>query len=381
MSMEMDAQLEARLALVRRQYFQLVEPSLISLPAKEVLKSAKVQSWLFQQLFDEEQVQYLPPPRYQLRLLKRITRLIEQAITDPEEDEISDSLMATLARLMGASLPSEAEAAQEKAFVTYNFTSSSSSSDNACPSIDRPVTLLESRAVISGSGTTGLRTWEAALHLGAYLTTREGQAYVKDKTIMELGAGTGLVSILAAKHLGAKRVVATDGVEIVVDAIRDNLFLNGLDDSGRIEAAALKWGSPSAMGAMGEDYAVAELDVVVGADVSVIPALVSTIGRLMEWRPELQVLMAATIRNEATFEAFVTACMYHQPTRMLASPTVLLITKHRIGKRGFGLGEINFVAATEQQQQGPFYSTAVGLRILHISAAAALSAGDQGMQL
>lgn len=51
-------------------------------------------------------------------------------------------------------------------------------------------------------------------------------------------------------------------------------------------------------------------------DKAVIPVLVSTLADLLQHQPSLQILIAATIRNEQTFEAFDVACRtssLHQP--------------------------------------------------------------------
>lgn len=167
--------------------------------------------------------------------------------------------MEILSTLLASKLPPEAISVQEKSYVTYTFASEEFD--------DLPVTLLESRAVISSSGTTGLRTWEAALHLGAFLTTRMGRDIVRGKQILELGAGTGLVSLLCAKHLDVKSVTATDGSEVVVDAIRANIFLNRLDEDDVVDAASLKWGFPLMDFSIEEDYSKGSLDVILGADV------------------------------------------------------------------------------------------------------------------
>jgi protein-lysine N-methyltransferase EEF2KMT len=168
--------------------------------------------------------------------------------------------MQKMSDILTAQLPSDAEAVQEKVFVTYTFTDQE----------DRqlPITLLESRYVIASSGTTGLRTWEAALHLCNYLCRPEGRRYAENKNILELGAGTAAVSIFCAKHLGASHVMATDGNELVVDAIKSNIFVNGLDSKGNIEAAALKWGRTYLNDvSVEEDYADGSLDVILAADV------------------------------------------------------------------------------------------------------------------
>jgi predicted nicotinamide N-methyase len=176
--------------------------------------------------------------------------------------------MEAMASLITADMPSEADSAQQKAFVTYSYPHHST--DDSI-SHDRTVTLLEARSVISSSGTTGLRTWEAALLLGSYLASETGRASIQGKRLFELGAGTGMLSILCAKHLGVAGVVATDGDEAVVDAIETNLFLNGLDTTDtsgcQVRTAALKWGYRVDATTFSEDYGMEVPDVVVGADV------------------------------------------------------------------------------------------------------------------
>lgn len=176
--------------------------------------------------------------------------------------------MSAMSTLLTSNVPSEADSAQQKAFVTYSYPLHSAEDSTVD---EQAVTLLEARSVISGSGTTGLRTWEAALLLGSFLTTEDGRRSIAGNRVFELGAGTGVISILCAKHLAAAGVVATDGDETVVDAIKTNLFLNGLDvDSGtgsQVRTAALKWGWPVDAAAFSEDYGMEAPDILLGADV------------------------------------------------------------------------------------------------------------------
>lgn len=174
----------------------------------------------------------------------------------------------------------------------------------------RPVTLLESRSLVSGSRQTGHRTWEGALHLASYLlhTQRQqqqqgqpspgqgpGPVGVAGRAVLELGAGTGFLSIMCARYLSAASVAATDGDPAVVRALRRNLRLNGLvpvedggeagddgSDGGRtaaVTARTLLWGpdlgrQEDAHGLLEEvddgadgSSAVRPFDVVLGADI------------------------------------------------------------------------------------------------------------------
>lgn len=135
---------------------------------------------------------------------------------------------------MARHIPSASEAAQQKCYLVYTAPSISLN----CPQ----VTLLEARSVLASSGTTGLRTWEAALCLGTFLFSPSGLDLIKGKTIVELGAGTGFLSILCAKHLGARFVLATDGNPDVIRDLDSNLVLNQVNDAGLITTAVLEWG-------------------------------------------------------------------------------------------------------------------------------------------
>ena len=110
------------------------------------------------------------------------------------------------------------------------------------PTFDAPtITLSEARSLIASSGTTGMRTWEAALSLGHFLSSVQGRQLVEGKNVVELGAGTGFLSILCAKYLHARYVLATDGSEEVIDHLKSNVHLNGLG-GGVIDSEVFQWG-------------------------------------------------------------------------------------------------------------------------------------------
>lgn len=74
------------LQVLCRQYLQLVDANSLKWPESTLLKKPDVQEWLFEHMFDQDSIQYLPPARYQARVLKNLTSRIEAAIEDPEED-------------------------------------------------------------------------------------------------------------------------------------------------------------------------------------------------------------------------------------------------------------------------------------------------------
>ena len=255
--------------------------------------------------------------------------------------------MNTLATLMFSPLPSEVDAVQQKSWVTYTPIRSPSATNVEDPAL----TLKENRAVISGAGTTGLRTWEAALHLAAYLCSdpTASSSYIEGKHIVELGAGTGFLSILCAKHLQAKHVTSTDGDEGVIDALKENLFYN--DAEADVSTGVVRWGwalKDSLIDYEAESHGAVE--TVIGADVTydkaVIPALVATIRNTFEKWPEANVLISATIRNEQTFEAFERAC----------------------AKSAFQVQDVQFAMLPMSEQTSLFHSADVPIRILKIKA-------------
>jgi ribosomal protein L11 methylase PrmA len=231
---------------------------------------------------------------------------------------------------MSSELPSETTAVQQKSYVTFTTLPENLSREDE-EAEDPTMTLLERRQLISGSLTTGYRTWEAALHLGAYFLSGQGQELIKGKSILELGAGTGFLAILCAKNLGAAHVTTTDGDEGVVEALKENLFLNGLDDERKVLTSVLRWGHGVRGSWVQDDFEEHPYDTVIGADIVsdyrdlvileilltarlqtydkvASNALVATIRMLFDLRPSIKVIIAGAIRNADTFESFRQAC-------------------------------------------------------------------------
>lgn len=170
--------------------------------------------------------------------------------------------MDCLTVLMATPAVPASTAALQKSYVTYTapiYTGESHDSPT--------VTTLESRALLSNSGNTGLRTWEGALQLGAYLASLTGRALLHGKNVLELGAGTGFLSIFCAKHVGTLYVLATDGDGGAVDDMGANMYLNGLENSGRMENTVLKWGHALIDELLSHPEEERIYDVVLGADV------------------------------------------------------------------------------------------------------------------
>lgn len=152
-------------------------------------------------------------------------------------------------------------------------------------------------------GTTGLRTWEAALRLTEHLLSPSFDLRSLDRQlVIELGSGCGLVSFAVAATTRA-RVVTTDGDPHVLSRLATNHSLNTLPNCTVEE---LDWNAF-------RDFAPPEGDweglAVLAADVTYdppsLPLLVATLRHLLSLLPSSKAMVAATVRNSTTFGTFL----------------------------------------------------------------------------
>lgn len=157
------------------------------------------------------------------------------------------------------------------------------------------IKIRESPNLISGLGTTGLRTWEASLYLSNYLMDKQ-----LDGDIVELGCGTGIVSISILKNsLFKSRLYITDGDSQLVERVKDNIEMNGVTRTDNYEIRKLWWG---------EDYLPDNVRTLVAADVTydsgIIPELIQVINEGMSQGSVQTAIIAATKRNEDTLKVW-----------------------------------------------------------------------------
>jgi hypothetical protein len=153
--------------------------------------------------------------------------------------------------------------------------------------------ISEQPSLIASGGTTGLRTWEASLLLSEWLLEQN----IERKSVLELGAGTGLVGILAAK-MGAK-VMATDGSDMVVTKLSGNFELNNVS----IDSGVLWWGDEN-------EILKRKWDLIVGADITYDEDVCSSLAETyaLGIKHGATGILAATVRNERTLMVFVKEC-------------------------------------------------------------------------
>ncbi|NXE24252.1 EF2KT methyltransferase, partial [Ardeotis kori] len=246
-------------------------------------------------------VKYPPSAKYRRCFLTKLIKKHESTAAEPL-DELYDAL---------AELLHEEEST--RCYKNYLLPTGES------------VTLSESMAIIS-AGTTGLVTWDAALHLAEW--AMENPAVFRNRTVLELGSGIGFTGIAICKTCNPKAYVFSDCHPCVLKQLAENIHLNGFvvepgtaprsqaESHGeeaeatnfqkpKLTVAELDWGSVTE-----KQLVDLQPDVIVAADVvydpEIISALIGMLQKLSAFRdgkpPE--VYIASAIRNPDTYRLF-----------------------------------------------------------------------------
>ncbi|KAH6915181.1 putative methyltransferase-domain-containing protein [Coprinopsis sp. MPI-PUGE-AT-0042] len=137
-------------------------------------------------------------------------------------------------------------------------------------SLPKPLHL--SLSVDASPGCGGI-AWPAGQILATYLIHR-GPAYLRNKNILELGSGTGLVGLVAGMLQGDCRVWITDQSPLL-PIMKRNVALNEVENN--VTVAELDWGTSIPSG-------IPKPDVILAADCvyfePAFPLLVETLDRL-----------------------------------------------------------------------------------------------------
>jgi protein-lysine N-methyltransferase EEF2KMT len=255
--------------------------------------------------------------------------------------------MTKLTQLLSQEDPSPLDAAKQLHVLTYTLPYEHQNMEAYT------VFSEENSRLLGSEGDTGLRTWDACLHLATYLAT-EGRSFIQGKSVLELGAGTGLLSIICAGPLSAAYVLATDGNANIDDNLNRNISLNPhLAKSGNrripLEPRRLEWGSEARLGSLLPAKGGNVLyDTILGADLTYSPdaiePLAVTISGLCELCPRAEVVISAPIRNEDTFDLFLAQCLEH----------------------ALSVYDVDFRCPPFQLQKGLFHSLDPPIRIVRI---------------
>ncbi|CAH2086282.1 unnamed protein product [Euphydryas editha] len=178
------------------------------------------------------------------------------------------------------------------------------------------VTIKETKNMVV-NGTTGLKTWEAALMLSDWAVCHK--EIFTNKNVLELGSGVGFTGITIAKHCSIKSMIMTDCHTEVLKTINDNILINlpefrfkekynsviytnGEKDIG---VMMLDWNNT-------EDLVLQFIpDIVIGADIvydpSILQSLLNVLILMHKNNNNIDVYIASVIRNQDTFSEFLKA--------------------------------------------------------------------------
>jgi hypothetical protein len=86
--------MDKRISIFYRQYLQQIQVEKLSFPPDSVLLDPAIQSQMFRYMFthhlmfpsSEDSAAFLPPASYQKRVLKELTRRLEAAIRNPDDE-------------------------------------------------------------------------------------------------------------------------------------------------------------------------------------------------------------------------------------------------------------------------------------------------------
>ncbi|XP_061080759.1 protein-lysine N-methyltransferase EEF2KMT [Conger conger] len=171
------------------------------------------------------------------------------------------------------------------------------------------VSLSESMALIS-EGTTGLVTWEAALFMAEWAL--ENPQIFADRTVLELGSGVGLTGVAVCRSCAPRRYVFSDCHPSVLQQLRNNARLNGLQvGSGphaTVTVEELDWAAVTV-----KQMRELSFDTVIASDVvydpEIISCLVGLLSKILNCTVKgscANVYISSTIRNPDTYSCFKT---------------------------------------------------------------------------
>ncbi|KAJ7992020.1 hypothetical protein DPEC_G00274250 [Dallia pectoralis] len=241
---------------------------------------------------------YPPSVRYRRRFLSQLIKIHEASELDPL-DGLYDAMGEVLCVEEGP-----------RCYKTYLLPGGEA------------VTLSESVAVIS-EGTTGLVTWDAGVYLAEWAL--ENTHLFTGRTVLELGSGVGLTGITVCRACRPSQYVFSDCHLSVLQRLRDNIQVNGLDnqnpprvshsDDGemdnqntpRVSVEDLDWESVTE-----EQLRVMGANMVIAADVvydpEVIGCLVKLLSKILRCSANSSstsdVYISSTIRNPDTYNSF-----------------------------------------------------------------------------
>ncbi|KAI0304591.1 putative methyltransferase-domain-containing protein [Russula brevipes] len=323
----MSATLDPALFDLLRAYSALKHPRSLSLPSH--LPFLQIHDFVLSRiLLSPHLLQYPPSHTYQLSFWKWVVEHLEIILGDEEDAEIDQRMYDQLVSLVAISKPATHNTVTPPppSFVTHYWKPQSglSTPPDTVPSTEyHSVTLFESRTTIEG-GTTGLRTWRASFVLAQFLI--QNSSVLADKSILELGSGTGFLGLVIADIQVSSGGVTphpalclTDVNEDVIRRCRENaqLSCNASRCHGNLSVKLLDWFdalAPDRVPSVQASLNKIKPDLVLGADILYHPDMIAPF--LATLNIALQAskspaggtaYVALTVRNADLLSAFLLA--------------------------------------------------------------------------
>eukprot|EP00127_Corallochytrium_limacisporum_P004238 Clim_evm183s157 gene=Clim_evmTU183s157 len=222
--------------------------------------------------------------KYEKLFLRRIINCLERVRID-----LSDELADRYGEIVSAP--------DNKGHLTYHI-------------LGKTVSIEHDRDPI-GKGETGMHLWAAGIRLADWLVENAGE--LRSQSVLELGAGVGLTSVVLAACIANKGACTTDCSADVLNVLQANMEQNGVspvrfphapnyDPAGgtKVVVSPLDWCS---------DDPPAGWDYLVGADIiydpKVVPQLAAFCGKFVRQRPGAKAVIFATLRQLETYQLFI----------------------------------------------------------------------------
>lgn len=161
--------------------------------------------------------------------------------------------------------------------------------------------------IILLNGTTGIKTWPAALKLTEFLLTYDNIIGKDIETYLDLGCGNGFLSAALSKLASqCAKIYALDCSSLACNLTRETIKASQCDNVVVVED---DWSSATILA----NLTGLKFDFVVVADiffdVSLAHSLFGFLAKLLEVNPKCEILAAATIRSNETQSYFECAAL------------------------------------------------------------------------
>ncbi|ORY79734.1 hypothetical protein BCR35DRAFT_94231 [Leucosporidium creatinivorum] len=238
--------MSSSLLLLQRHYAAL-SPTTASLipsppfPTSRDLSAPQTQQWLVDNLLSSDGDEEPSGQAWKKVFWRRVVKGIEEGFqerrnegdAEVEEEEVHETILEELVKHLSSS-----SAPSERLARSYYWGPLAAGAEGW----SRVQTTEEGRMI--SAGTTGLRTWQACISLSNHLIASPSllapSPSASPPTILELGAGVGLLSLVAGRLApDDARLVATDVDEKVLQQLEENVELNDLQS--KVKTRKLDW--------------------------------------------------------------------------------------------------------------------------------------------